>query len=156
MADFYDSWKDHTESLNPQATTQNRMADILGTDKRTGSSFGASQNSDYGDDILEGKSSKACCCKITGATVLGDYVFTCCETTPGECAFRIGSEPSLTCLYRVDRSENGSLHKACIREEARDWAIRQMYVQAVEKQKNPTGTEEFSLDTSSATYGIPK
>ena len=134
MADFYNAWKNHAESINPQGAP-GRMAEILGTDPHTGSSFVSTQNEDYGAELLEGRGSTECCCKITGSTGLGDYVYTCCETAPGECALRVGSEPSLACLYCVERAdENGNLHRACIREEAKEQAMRKMYEEQTDQK----------------------
>lgn len=141
MADIIETIQ-NTNQSNLQMQAGDRKAEIeehsrrfgsLGSSEYTGSSQPVS---DFGEEILEGKGSSDCSCRVTDFTALGEPVFTCCEATPGECMYRIGSEPDLTCLYCLVRNEGGTVRRACIREEANDYARRKMYEDIAEKQES--------------------
>lgn len=97
---------------------------------------------DFSAELLEGKGSQECSCRITDMSALGEPVFTCCEASIGSCMYRVSSEPDLKCLYCLERFEGDRTRKACIREEAQDYARRQMYEDTVdvvvEQQIPPT------------------
>lgn len=135
MADILDTI--HNTSL--QFQDRDRKAEIeahsrkFGSLERSEAYTGTSQQAeDFGEEILEGKGSSECSCRVTDFTALGEPVFTCCEAVPGECMYRIGSEPDLACLYCLSRNEGGLVRRACIREEAHDYARRKMYEERTE------------------------
>lgn len=88
------------------------------------------------DVILEGKGSNECSCRVTDMTALGEPVFTCQELQPGDCMYRVGSEPDLKCLYCLERYEGDRVRKACIREEAQEYARFRMYEDTLESSNN--------------------
>lgn len=134
MADILDTI--HNTSL--QFQDHDRKAEIeahsrqFGSLERSEDTVSIQQIEDFGEEVLEGKGSSECLCRVTDFTALGEPVFTCCESVPGECMYRIGSEPDLTCLYCLSRNEGGTVRKACIREEAHDYARRKMYEERAE------------------------
>lgn len=133
------------EDLSYLNKNKDRMADIIahsrqtiGTDKNDEfSSMAQTQNTvSYESSILEGQGSNTCSCRITDISAFGEPSFTCMEAVPGECMYRVGSEPSTRCLYCLDRFEGDRVRQACVREEAQDYAQRQYYIEQTEKDSS--------------------
>lgn len=116
-------------------SAKNRMTDILEHERQyaqRGEAEPAGHRLDLEDMVLDGKGSNECSCRVSALTALGEPVFDCCETRPGECMYRVGSEPDLKCLYCLERYEGDHVRKACIREEANEYARLRMYEDRVE------------------------
>lgn len=102
---------------------------------------------DMGDAILEGKDSDTCSCRIVELTSLGEPVFDCLEARPGECMYRVASEPDLKCLYCLERFEGDKVRKACIREEAQEYARLKMYEDRIEAMDSGRETDGLVIQT---------